>query len=83
MKESPHEPLSEEADKRETTICIVYASVVVFGMLALLLHGIAFLSWTEPTMEEIYRNKRMDNSIKTLKKDFETHKHKFWSGKVK
>lgn len=76
MKESPYEPLTAEQDKRETVICIMWASVAVFGMLALLLHGIAFFSWTEPTMEEIYKNK-------ALRQDFDNHKHHFWTGKVK
>lgn len=97
MKESPHEPLTEKQDKRCTIHCIVWAIVVVIGILALLLHGMAFLSWTEPTMEEVYRNKRMGEEIEVLKNqteqlyevfqklenNYENHTHKFWTGKVK
>lgn len=82
IKTTPH-ILTEEQDKRETIHCIIWASVVVFVMLAFLLHGLAFLSWTEPTMEEIYARRMMDNSIKTLRQDFENHRHHFWTGKIK
>lgn len=79
MKES-HHILSEEADKRETIHCIIYASVVMFGMLALLLHGLAFFSWKEPTMNEFYAMKNMNERIIVLENKYENHTH-IYNGK--
>ncbi len=87
----------EYVAKQETIKCAMWASVVVFGVLALLIHGIAFLSWTAPTTAEIYRNKRMQNQIEDLyqwrtgivvdgdrkKIEYENHTHRYYDQKIR
>lgn len=90
MRESPHITLTEEQAKRETIHCIVWASIVVFGMLALTAHGLAFLSWTEPTMEDAYARKRLEQRQQSLYDiqiiildEFKNHTHRYHDGKIK
>lgn len=66
MKESPHEPLTAEQDKREIVICIVWASAVVLGTLALTLHGLAYLSSASVTGQDIYAREIMQKKILRL-----------------
>lgn len=66
MKESPHITLTAEQDKRETTICVVWASVIVFGMLALMLHGLAYFSSATVTGQDIYAREIMQKKILRL-----------------
>ena len=78
MKTSPHITLTKEQDKRETVICIVWASVVVFGMLALMLHGLAYFSSATVTGQDIYAREIMQRKITLIERELkylENHIH--------
>lgn len=94
---SYYENAEDEKAKQGTIQAFVWAVVVVFGMIALLLHGFAFLNWTEETNEEFYQRKYMANQIEDLYKwrenlyqwhvykinEYENHTHRYYDGKVK
>lgn len=80
---SYYENVRDEEAKQDTIKCVIWSIVITIGMLALTAHGIAFLSWTEPTMEEYYARRRMENRIAELENKYKNHTHRLWSGKIK
>lgn len=87
---SYYENVRDEEAKQDTIKCVIWSIVITIGMLALTAHGIAFLSWTEPTMEEYYARRRMQNQIEDLYQwrtgmviEYEKHTHGFWGGRIK
>lgn len=90
---SYYEPLPDEKQKNENIRCIIWAVCITFGWLCALSYGLAFLSWTQPTAEDIYVRRRMDTEIEVLQNQvedlyqwrtgYENHTHIYSTGKPK
>ena len=77
MKESPYISITEEKARQDTIQGIIFAVIVVFGMLSVLIYGLASLSSTEKVSAEIYGAKHLEGRITAL----EGHTHVYSTGK--
>lgn len=80
MKESPH-IIAEEKAKQDTIQGIIFATIVVFGMLSVLIYGMALLSSTKKVSEDVYGAKHLENRIELLESEYREHTHVYSTGK--
>lgn len=96
FKTTPHISI-EDQDWNDTIHSIVWGSIFVLGMLAILIYGLAWTSSVTVTSEDIYARRRMENRVEQLEekviglnvlwaemyKLHDNHVHRYSDGKVK
>ena len=82
MKESPY-IIAEEKAKQDTIHGIIFAVIVVFGMLSVLIYGLASLSSTEKVSAEIYGARHLKDRIELLESEYREHTHRYYDLKIK
>ena len=90
MKESPYISITEEKAKQDTIQGIIFAVIVVFGMLSVLIYGLAWLSAVEKENTAFYGAKNLlnhitiiENQIIELQSEYKNHTHRYYDLKIK
>ena len=97
MKESPYVSITEEKAKQDTIQGIIFAVIMTFGMLSVLVYGLAWMSSVEKENTAFYGAKHLEKRVKWLETwsnamvvysgqkqvEYENHTHRYYDGRVK